>query len=671
MNITIRLELQYQGDKARKMNHDRDPGHRVLPWSPYDPTRSKLPEDAFSWRRMLDNDLKALEFGHPETVNYVKQSAKIFCNYVVEENGPAHRSLCARIAQLEKPTMRAFKENICLKYVKIMSSRYERRRERDSEPDERTQRSISPGPPRKRSRTDAEQPGSRLVYQRPRSPSPQPQPSTPRYPAATTQHKPSETPTPSVRPHQDDRNKLSPRLQKTAQNSFSSQTSTTPPRDHKNSSNHTPAPQAPLKLSSALATLSSSTALSSMLSRTDGAENSQRATNSISQSPTRAPAPKPTLGASATQFDLAKLHSLSQALQNHGSISAPSTDGNGNAHIPKQAVSATEPRSTHPMATERSSSSLAEKASDAYREYVRPVYNEGESRQRRASTSSRTSERPFYGVYRKESFGSRPDHPHYEDPEATNVSRRRSRSPMLIPRGPVQMRVRSPVRHPRDASNGDVQAMSYNEKERDTTWERERGWLREREQDRGREFEREWETREHERERQLEWERAREREREQERDREREREVTTALIDDARHRETGAPMTLAMDSDNMIKSLQDELASAKMALAQAREELEAEKRFSANEKQYAATCAQKYLLLRERSQLTKDTLVKAQNDFKSEKRKNEELEQVISDLQREMTSPKMVPEVLDALIKIAGMSVRVKDVLDREGYMVT
>ena len=86
MYITMRLELQYQGDKARKMNHDRDPGHRVLPWSPYDPTRNKLPEGAFSWRKMLDDDLKALEFGHPETVNYVKQSAKIFCNYSVEEN---------------------------------------------------------------------------------------------------------------------------------------------------------------------------------------------------------------------------------------------------------------------------------------------------------------------------------------------------------------------------------------------------------------------------------------------------------------------------------------------------------------------------------------------------------------------------------------------------------
>lgn len=87
MYITLRLELQYQGDKARKMNHDRDPGHRVLPWSPYDPTRNKLPEGAFSWRKMLDSDLKTLEFGHPETVNYVKQSAKIFCNYPVEENG--------------------------------------------------------------------------------------------------------------------------------------------------------------------------------------------------------------------------------------------------------------------------------------------------------------------------------------------------------------------------------------------------------------------------------------------------------------------------------------------------------------------------------------------------------------------------------------------------------
>lgn len=87
MFITIRLELQYQGDKARKMNHDRDPGHRVLPWSPYDPTRNKLPDNSFSWRKMLDSDLKTLEFGHPETVNYVKQSAKIFCNYSVEENG--------------------------------------------------------------------------------------------------------------------------------------------------------------------------------------------------------------------------------------------------------------------------------------------------------------------------------------------------------------------------------------------------------------------------------------------------------------------------------------------------------------------------------------------------------------------------------------------------------
>lgn len=128
---------------------------------------------------------------------------------------------------------------------------------------------------------------------------------------------------------------------------------------------------------------------------------------------------------------------------------------------------------------------------------------------------------------------------------------------------------------------------------------------------------------------------------------------------------------MTTDNERFIRSLQDDLTSAKMALGQAREDLEAEKRFSANEKQVAATYAQKYLLLRERSQLTKDTLAKAQNELKSEKRKNEELEQAISDLQREMTSPKMVPEVLDALVKIAGMSIRVKDALDRQGAMMT
>ena len=117
------------------------------------------------------------------------------------------------------------------------------------------------------------------------------------------------------------------------------------------------------------------------------------------------------------------------------------------------------------------------------------------------------------------------------------------------------------------------------------------------------------------------------------------------------------------DSDK-IKNLQDELATAKMALAQAKEELEEEKRLLAEERQAAATYAQKYLLLRERSQLAKDAL---QTDLKSERRKTEELEQVISDLQREMTSPKMAPEVLDALVKIAGMSIRVRDALDRGG----
>ena len=106
-----------------------------------------------------------------------------------------------------------------------------------------------------------------------------------------------------------------------------------------------------------------------------------------------------------------------------------------------------------------------------------------------------------------------------------------------------------------------------------------------------------------------------------------------------------------------------------MALTRAKEELEEERRFSANEKQVAATYAQKYLLLRERGGLTKDTLTKVQTDLKSERRKNEELEQAISDLQREMTSPMMAPEVLKALVKIAGMSIRVKDALDREGVI--
>jgi hypothetical protein len=239
-----------------------------------------------------------------------------------------------------------------------MSSRYERRRERESEPDERVQRSVSPGPPRKKSRTDVEPSGSRSVYQRPRSPSPDPHPSTPSYPTTAGHHKPPETPTPTVKSHQDDHNKLSPRLHKTPQNSFSTQTSTSPPRDHKDSSNNTSTPNAPLKISSALATLSSSTALSSILSRTDGAENPQRATNSISQSPAPAPVSASTLDMSATQFDLAKLHSLSQALQNHGTLPTTPTNGNGNANIQKPAVLATEPRPTHPTVAERSSSSL-------------------------------------------------------------------------------------------------------------------------------------------------------------------------------------------------------------------------------------------------------------------------------------------------------------------------
>jgi len=237
-----------------------------------------------------------------------------------------------------------------------MSSRYERRREREFEADERTQRSISPGPPRKRPRTDTELSGSRSVYQRPKSPSPNLHTSNPRGPDATTNYKPPEAPTPSVRPQQDDRSKPSPRLHRTPQNSFPAQTSASPPLDHKD--NHTPASAPPSKISSALATLSSSTVLSSMLLRTDGAENPQRDTNSISQSPAPAPVPASASGVSAAQFDLAKLHSLSQALQNRGPTPAAPANDSGNAHPPKPAALTTEPRQTHPIPPERSSSSL-------------------------------------------------------------------------------------------------------------------------------------------------------------------------------------------------------------------------------------------------------------------------------------------------------------------------
>lgn len=239
-----------------------------------------------------------------------------------------------------------------------MSSRYERRRERDSEPDERTQRSISPGPPRKKSRTDVEPSSSRAIYQRPRSPSPNPHPSNPHYPVVTNHHRSPEASTSSVRLHQDDRNNPSPKLHKTPQHSFSTQPSTTPPRDHKDSSNNPTTSSAPLKISSALATLSSSTALSSILLRTDGAGDSQRATNSILRSPGLTPVSASTPSVSAAQFDLAKLHSLSQALQNHGPMSVASTNGNNNANIPKPNAVKIEHRKTQPIAAERSNSSL-------------------------------------------------------------------------------------------------------------------------------------------------------------------------------------------------------------------------------------------------------------------------------------------------------------------------
>jgi len=265
------------------------------------------------------------------------------------------------------------------------------------------------------------------------------------------------------------------------------------------------------------------------------------------------------------------------------------------------------------------------------------------------------------------------------------ITRKRSRSPVPIPRAPSHVRTRSPVHQSWDAGRSDVQVLPYDERERarnlERDRERERELVREREEERDREFERERNR-----------EKEKERERERERERKRERQVSndlngvhpsrkgelpdghlsvgscihtlySALIDDVQHREIWTAKSSTSDGDN-IKSLQDELATAKMALAQAKEELEVQKRLLAEERRAAATYAQKYLLLRERSQLARDTL---QIDLKSEKRKNEELEQVVSDLQREMTSPKMAPEVLDALVKIAGMSIRVRDALDRGG----
>ena len=55
---------------------------------------------------MLDSDLRILEFGHPETVNYVKQSAKIFCNYSVEENGVSFCEWSVALAKTDETIAR-------------------------------------------------------------------------------------------------------------------------------------------------------------------------------------------------------------------------------------------------------------------------------------------------------------------------------------------------------------------------------------------------------------------------------------------------------------------------------------------------------------------------------------------------------------------------------------
>ena len=160
------------------------------------------------------------------------------------------------------------------------------------------------------------------------------------------------------------------------------------------------------------------------------------------------------------------------------------------------------------------------------------MQNEGGSHERRASTSSRTSERPLYsGSYRKESIGSHPDRPHTGDRETIYVSHKRSRSPAPTLRGPIHVSAQSahsPVRHSRDARGGDIQVLQYDERERDRAWERDREREREREWLHERERERIWEF-ERGRERELEREREQERDRERERERERGRQVSNDL----------------------------------------------------------------------------------------------------------------------------------------------
>ena len=144
----------------------------------------------------------------------------------------------------------------------------------------------------------------------------------------------------------------------TPQGSFSAQHSAHMPSNLKDSPDCSSKLNAPLKISNAFATLSSSTPLSSILSCMDGAEPPQQTPNSISQSPVQAPTQVSGTGMSTAQFDLAKLQSSPQALQGHRRISVALTNGNDDFHNFNPVVVHVEHWLTHSKAAECSSSSL-------------------------------------------------------------------------------------------------------------------------------------------------------------------------------------------------------------------------------------------------------------------------------------------------------------------------
>ena len=187
------------------------------------------------------------------------------------------------------------------------------------------------------------------------------------------------------------------------------------------------------------------------------------------------------------------------------------------------------------------------------------MQSEGGSRERRASPSSRTSKRPLCsGGYRKGKIGSHPDRPHSGDREMTHISRKRSRSPEVIPRGPIHMKVHSPVHHSRDARSGDLQV-----KERGKAWEWDRGNSCMNVRKRGRQVVNDLNGVHPSRKGELP-------------DRHRSvgpctDAVSSVPIDDIRRRETWTTTSSKTD-DGITKSFRDELAAARIAHDQAKEE---------------------------------------------------------------------------------------------------